>query len=106
MPTPVKPPRHSLSRLPPLRGRRMCGFSYLSVSNDPGPGVLPRCNFISSCVDKIDFGIAAQYNLIPSFIKHWDIPLPWRGVRVLCTRTRWFILLLIIHPVLLLHNAP
>ena len=59
------------------------------VSNDPGPGVLPRCNFISSGVDKIDFGIAAQYNLIPSFIKHWDIPLPWRGVGVLCTRTGW-----------------
>ena len=49
------------------------------VFNDPGPGVLPRCNFISSGVDHIDFGIAAQYNLIPSFIKHLDIPLPWRG---------------------------
>ena len=76
------------------------------VSNDPGPGVLPRCNFISSGVDHIDFGIAAQYNLILSFIKHRDIPLPWRGVGVLCTRTGWFILLLTIHPVLLLHNAP
>ena len=59
------------------------------VFNDPGPGVLPRCNFISSGVDHIDFGIAAQYNLILSFIKHRDIPLPWRGVRVLCTRTGW-----------------
>ena len=59
------------------------------VSNDRLPGVLPRCNFISSGVDHIDFGIAAQYNLILSFIKHWDIPLPWRGVGVLCTRTGW-----------------
>ena len=50
------------------------------VSNDRLPGVLPRCNFISCFVDNIDSGIAAQYNLIPSFIKHWDIPLPWRGV--------------------------
>jgi len=73
------------------------------VSNDPGPGVLPLCNFISSGVDKIDFGIAAQYNLILSFIKHRDIPLPWRGVRVpalhtdgvviSCTGTRWSVFL-------------
>ena len=71
-------------------GRGECAvFLIYAVSNDPGPGVLPLCNFISSGVDKIDFGIAAQYNLILSFIKHRDIPLPWRGVGVLCTRTGW-----------------
>ena len=59
------------------------------VSNDRGPGVFPRCNFISFGVDHINFGIAAQHNLILSFIKHLYIPLPWRGVGVLCTRTGW-----------------
>ena len=67
-------------------------FFFQSVDNDRGPGVLPRCNIISSGVHKIDIGIAAQYNLIPSFIKHRDIPLPWRGVGVLCTRTGWLLL--------------
>ena len=59
------------------------------VSNDRGPGVFPRCNFISFGVDHINFGIAAQHNLILSFIKHLYIPLPWRGVGVPCTRTGW-----------------
>ena len=87
---PVRPPRHPLARLTPLRGRGIRGSSFFEVDFDNSAlGSFRECSFIPSRVDNGDFGRGRPYNLIRIYIKHRDIPLPWRGVGVLCTRTGW-----------------
>ena len=75
-----------------FRRRGIRGSSFFEVDFDNSAlGSFRECSFIPSRVDNGDFGRGRPYNLIRIYIKHRDIPLPWRGVRVLCTRTGWLL---------------
>ena len=85
MPTPVKPPRHPLARLPPLRGRGMRGFSFAAWTINNFSSFFLWNAYSKQKSSYFYCGMKILHRIFPFLLLGYHLAFAWVGYQYILT---------------------